>query len=222
MSLRSSPNHHTFDIEDAFSSNFLDYTSTSLDYFPVSPGNISLDPSDNLSKYLLASLAISPSYDDPYMQAYIAAANEPPISPQAPSDPPPVLSPISSITTIANDLDQRLVLAFPKELINRVLGLQVMFLELDRFGILLGEQEVGQGVSCTLSKVSCVSFVYSILFVLSRGGSMRPDTFLPFIMLLVVIIFTVVVAVVVVVGGGIPSITKLLFMIIGSLNRTMI
>ncbi|GKE90868.1 hypothetical protein Tco_1571963 [Tanacetum coccineum] len=93
MSLRSSPNHHTFDIEDAFSSNFLDYTSTSLDYFLVSPGNISLDPSDNLSKYLLASLAISPSHDDPYIQAYIAAANEPPIPPQAPIDPPPVLPP---------------------------------------------------------------------------------------------------------------------------------
>ncbi|GJV92151.1 putative ribonuclease H-like domain-containing protein [Tanacetum coccineum] len=89
----SSPNHPTSDIEDAFSSNFPDYTPTSPDYFPVSPGNISPDPSDNLSKYLLASLAISPSHDDPYMQAYNAAANEPPIPPQAPIDPPPVLPP---------------------------------------------------------------------------------------------------------------------------------
>ncbi|GJS44092.1 hypothetical protein Tco_0569135 [Tanacetum coccineum] len=93
MLLQSSPNHPTSDIEDVFSSNFLDYTSTSLDYFLVSPRNISLDPSDNLSKYLLASLAISPSHDDPYIQAYIAAANEPPILPQAPIDPPPVLPP---------------------------------------------------------------------------------------------------------------------------------
>ncbi|GJX88429.1 putative reverse transcriptase domain-containing protein [Tanacetum coccineum] len=55
----SSPNHPTSDIEDAFSTNFPDYTPTSPNYFPISPGNISPDPSDNLSKYLLASLAIS-------------------------------------------------------------------------------------------------------------------------------------------------------------------
>ncbi|GJT92115.1 reverse transcriptase domain-containing protein [Tanacetum coccineum] len=85
----SSPNHHTSDIEDAFSSNFSDYTLTSPDYFSVSPGNISPDPSDNLSKYLLASLAISHFHDDPYN----AAANEPPIPPQAPIDPSPVLPP---------------------------------------------------------------------------------------------------------------------------------
>ncbi|GJY14703.1 hypothetical protein Tco_0385125 [Tanacetum coccineum] len=89
----SSPNHPTFDIEDAFSSNFPDYTPTSPDYFPVLPGNISPDPSDNLSKYLLASLAISTFHDNPYMQAYNAAANEQPIPPQAPIDPPPVLPP---------------------------------------------------------------------------------------------------------------------------------
>ncbi|GJY75363.1 hypothetical protein Tco_0480479 [Tanacetum coccineum] len=59
----SSPNHPTSDIEDAFSSNFLDYTHTSPDYFPSSSGNISPDPSDNLSKYLLALLAISPFHD---------------------------------------------------------------------------------------------------------------------------------------------------------------
>ncbi|GKD89710.1 hypothetical protein Tco_1365217 [Tanacetum coccineum] len=89
----SSPNHPTSDIEDAFSSNFSDYTLTLLDYFPVLLGNISLDPLDNLSKYLLASLSISPFHDDPYMQAYNATNNEPPIPPQAPIDPPPVLPP---------------------------------------------------------------------------------------------------------------------------------
>ncbi|GJU58581.1 hypothetical protein Tco_1236347 [Tanacetum coccineum] len=77
----SSPNHPTSDIEDAFSSNFLNYTPTSPDYFPTSPGNISPDPSDNLSKYLLASLDISPFHYDPYMQAYNATANKPPIPP---------------------------------------------------------------------------------------------------------------------------------------------
>ncbi|GKC71822.1 hypothetical protein Tco_1117705 [Tanacetum coccineum] len=48
-------------VEDAFSStNTPHYISASPDYFPASPGNTSPDPSDGLSKYLLASLAISP------------------------------------------------------------------------------------------------------------------------------------------------------------------
>ncbi|GJS42734.1 putative reverse transcriptase domain-containing protein [Tanacetum coccineum] len=89
----SSPNHPTSNIEDAFSSNFLDYTLASPDYFPASPRNISPDLSDNLSKYILASLAISPFHDDPYMQAYNAAANEPPIPPQDLISPPTILTP---------------------------------------------------------------------------------------------------------------------------------
>ncbi|GKF45555.1 hypothetical protein Tco_0135357 [Tanacetum coccineum] len=72
-------------IEDAFSStNTPDYTPTSPDYFPASPGNTSPDPSDDLSKYLLASLAISPFHNDPYikvMQAYNATNDESPIPP---------------------------------------------------------------------------------------------------------------------------------------------
>ncbi|GJX47019.1 hypothetical protein Tco_0272209 [Tanacetum coccineum] len=48
-------------IEDAFSStNTPDYTPASPDYFPASPGNTFSDPSKDLSKDLLASLAISP------------------------------------------------------------------------------------------------------------------------------------------------------------------
>ncbi|GKA88391.1 hypothetical protein Tco_0810155 [Tanacetum coccineum] len=87
-----------FDVEDAFSStNTPDYTPASPDYFPTSLGNTSSDPSDDLSKYLLASLAISPFYDDPYMkvmQAYNATSNELPIPlPQAPIDPPTILPP---------------------------------------------------------------------------------------------------------------------------------
>ncbi|GJT69728.1 hypothetical protein Tco_1029014 [Tanacetum coccineum] len=46
----SSPNHSTFDIEDAFSSmNILNYTSVSPDYFPASSGS---------SSYPIASPAI--------------------------------------------------------------------------------------------------------------------------------------------------------------------
>ncbi|GJU35721.1 reverse transcriptase domain-containing protein [Tanacetum coccineum] len=90
--MMSSPNHPTSDIEDAFSSNFLDYTPTSPNYFPASSGNISPDPSNNLSKYPLASLAISSFHDDTYMQAYNAAANEPPILPPDPISPPAILT----------------------------------------------------------------------------------------------------------------------------------
>ncbi|GJZ96453.1 hypothetical protein Tco_0668787 [Tanacetum coccineum] len=111
------------DVEDAFSStNTPDYTPASPDYSPASPGNTSPDPSDDLSKYLLASLAISPFHDDPYMkviQAYDATSNESPIPlPQAPIAPPTALppSPIShkthlerheeQIETILNHLDK--------------------------------------------------------------------------------------------------------------------
>ncbi|GJY76726.1 integrase, catalytic region, zinc finger, CCHC-type containing protein [Tanacetum coccineum] len=85
-----------YDIEDAFSSTHSpDYTPASPDYFPASPGNTSPDPSDDLSKYLLASLAISPFHDDLYMevmQAYNATNNELPIPLlRAPIAPPTIL-----------------------------------------------------------------------------------------------------------------------------------
>nr|GEU69822.1 putative reverse transcriptase domain-containing protein [Tanacetum cinerariifolium] len=86
------------DIEDAFfSTHSPDYILASTDYFPASPGNTSSDPSEDLSKYLLASLAISPFHDDSYMkvmQAYNATSNESPIPlPRAPIAPPTVLPP---------------------------------------------------------------------------------------------------------------------------------
>nr|GEW61719.1 hypothetical protein [Tanacetum cinerariifolium] len=86
----SSPNHPTSNIEDAFSSNFSDYTTASPNYFPASPRNISLDPLDNLSKYLFASLAISPFHN---VQAYNAVTNKPPIPPQDPITPPTISTP---------------------------------------------------------------------------------------------------------------------------------
>ncbi|GKD31647.1 hypothetical protein Tco_1242425 [Tanacetum coccineum] len=87
-----------FDVKDAFSStNTPDYTPASPNYYTASPGNTSPDPSDDLSKYLLASLAISLFHDDLYMkvmQAYNATSNELPIPlPQAPIAPPTALSP---------------------------------------------------------------------------------------------------------------------------------
>ncbi|GJU42240.1 hypothetical protein Tco_1195197 [Tanacetum coccineum] len=87
-----------FDVDDAFSSmNTPEYTPTSPDYFPASPGNTFSDPSEDLSKDLLALLAISPFHDDPYMkvmQAYNATNDESPISlPRAAIAPPTILPP---------------------------------------------------------------------------------------------------------------------------------
>ncbi|GJS52746.1 reverse transcriptase domain-containing protein [Tanacetum coccineum] len=79
------------DIEDAFSSTNL------LDYFPTTSGNTSPDSSNDLTKYLLATLVFLPLHDDPYMeimQAYDATDNALPIPPlQAPIAPPTIVSP---------------------------------------------------------------------------------------------------------------------------------
>ncbi|GJS81803.1 hypothetical protein Tco_0748344 [Tanacetum coccineum] len=108
-----------YDVEDAFSSTHSpDYTPASPDYFPASPGNTSPDPSDDLSKYLLASLAISPFHDDPYMkvmQAYNATSNESPIPPQAPIAPPTVLPP-SPVLPLSSMFDSR-DFFLPKEIL---------------------------------------------------------------------------------------------------------
>ncbi|GJR43401.1 hypothetical protein Tco_1311504 [Tanacetum coccineum] len=56
-------------VEDAFSSTHsLDYISALPDYSLASPGNTPSDSSDDLTKDLLALLAISPFHDDPYMK----------------------------------------------------------------------------------------------------------------------------------------------------------
>ncbi|GKA53121.1 hypothetical protein Tco_0746436 [Tanacetum coccineum] len=57
------------DIGDAFSSTHShDYILASPDYFPASPGNTSSDFLEDLSKYLLALLSISPFHDDLYVK----------------------------------------------------------------------------------------------------------------------------------------------------------
>ncbi|GKB77173.1 hypothetical protein Tco_0944068 [Tanacetum coccineum] len=85
-------------IKDAFSSmNTPDYTPASLDYFPASPGDTFSDPSKDISKDLLASLAISHFHYDPYMkvmQAYNATNDELTIPlPRALFAPPTILPP---------------------------------------------------------------------------------------------------------------------------------
>ncbi|GJY28929.1 hypothetical protein Tco_0404696 [Tanacetum coccineum] len=90
-----------FDVEDAFSSTTTpNYTPASPNYSPASLGNTSFDPLDDLSKYLLASLAILPFHDDPYMkvmQLYNDATSvESPIPlPQAPIAQSTVMPPSS-------------------------------------------------------------------------------------------------------------------------------
>ncbi|GKF74649.1 hypothetical protein Tco_0220981 [Tanacetum coccineum] len=96
-------------VENAFfSTNTPEYTPASPNYSSASLGNTSSDPSEDLSKDLLASLAISPFYDDPYMkvmQAYNATNDESPTPlPRAPIAPPTVLppSPVLSLSPMFN------------------------------------------------------------------------------------------------------------------------
>ncbi|GJU88171.1 hypothetical protein Tco_1300594 [Tanacetum coccineum] len=77
----SSPNHSTFDLEDAFSSiNILNYTTVSSDYFPASAVSISCNPSENSNDNLIPP-AFSSFYNNPYLKNVQAFyAKELPIS----------------------------------------------------------------------------------------------------------------------------------------------
>ncbi|GJR94510.1 hypothetical protein Tco_0266684 [Tanacetum coccineum] len=68
----SSPNHPNSDIEDAFSSNFLDYIRASPDYVPASPGKTySSSLNNSFGVVPIASPTFSLFHDDPYMKAAI-------------------------------------------------------------------------------------------------------------------------------------------------------
>nr|GEW72481.1 hypothetical protein [Tanacetum cinerariifolium] len=65
----SSPNHHTSNIEDAFSSNFPDYIPASSDYVLASPGKTYSSSSNNSFGFVpIASPTLSPFHDDPYIK----------------------------------------------------------------------------------------------------------------------------------------------------------
>nr|GEZ82967.1 hypothetical protein [Tanacetum cinerariifolium] len=92
----SSPNHPTLNIEDAFSSNFPDCISASLDYVPASPGKTFSKSLNNSSGLVpIASPTLSLFYDDPYMK--VMHAYDAIIPPQVPIPlltivpPPPIL-----------------------------------------------------------------------------------------------------------------------------------
>ncbi|GJR63840.1 hypothetical protein Tco_0009905 [Tanacetum coccineum] len=95
------------------------YTPASPDYSPALLGNTSPNPLNDLSKYLLASLAILPFHDDPYMkvmQAYNATSNESPIPlPQTPIALPIVLPP-SLVLPLSSMFDSR-DFFLPKEIL---------------------------------------------------------------------------------------------------------
>nr|GEV26789.1 hypothetical protein [Tanacetum cinerariifolium] len=64
-----SPNHPTSDIKDTFSSNSPDYTPTSSDYVPASPGKTYSSSSTNSFGLVpIASPTLSTFYDDLYMK----------------------------------------------------------------------------------------------------------------------------------------------------------
>nr|GEU92995.1 retrovirus-related Pol polyprotein from transposon TNT 1-94 [Tanacetum cinerariifolium] len=69
-------------------------------YFLATPGNTSPDSSNDLTKYLLATLVFSPLHDDSYMEVMQAydATNELPIPPlEAPIASPIVMPPVLSL-----------------------------------------------------------------------------------------------------------------------------
>nr|GEY40203.1 putative reverse transcriptase domain-containing protein [Tanacetum cinerariifolium]GEY56686.1 putative reverse transcriptase domain-containing protein [Tanacetum cinerariifolium] len=92
----SSPNHHTSNIEDAFSSNFPDYILASSDYVPASPRKTYSSSSNNSFGLVpIASPTLSLFHDDPYMKVTHAYyAKESPIPPPIIMPPSPMLSPM--------------------------------------------------------------------------------------------------------------------------------
>nr|GFA29337.1 reverse transcriptase domain-containing protein [Tanacetum cinerariifolium] len=92
----SSPNHHTLDIEDAFSSNFPDYISASLDYVPASSRKTySSSLNNSFGLVLIALLTLSLFHDDPYMKVMHAYyVKDPPISLPIIMPSSPMLSPM--------------------------------------------------------------------------------------------------------------------------------
>ncbi|GKA03064.1 hypothetical protein Tco_0675845 [Tanacetum coccineum] len=92
----SSPNHPTSDIEDAISSNFLDYILAFLDYVPASPGKTYSRSSNNSFGVVpIVSPTLSLFHDDPYMKVMHAYyAKQSPIPPLTIMPPSIMLSPM--------------------------------------------------------------------------------------------------------------------------------
>nr|GEU97292.1 hypothetical protein [Tanacetum cinerariifolium] len=87
----SSPNHLTFNIEKAFSSNFPNYLSASSDYVPASPRKTYYSSSNSFGVVPIASPSLSLFHDDPYMKVMHAYYTE-----KSPI-PPLIITPLSSM-----------------------------------------------------------------------------------------------------------------------------
>nr|GEV64729.1 hypothetical protein [Tanacetum cinerariifolium] len=85
----SSPDHSTFNNEDAFSSNILDYVSTIPDYFLASSGKNYSNASNNSTGKI--QLEFSPFYNIKDIQEFYA--KELPIPSPDPITPPVILTP---------------------------------------------------------------------------------------------------------------------------------
>ncbi|GJT64149.1 reverse transcriptase domain-containing protein [Tanacetum coccineum] len=72
----SSPNHLTSGIEDAFSSNFLDFIPASPDYVPASLGKTYSSSLNSFGVVPMALPTLSLFHDDPYMKDYYHQRNE--------------------------------------------------------------------------------------------------------------------------------------------------
>nr|GEZ56524.1 hypothetical protein [Tanacetum cinerariifolium] len=89
----SSPNHPTFDIDNAFSSKFLNFILASSDYVPTSPGKTYSSSFNSFGVVLIASPSLSLYHNDPYIKVLQAFyAKESPISPPNPITPPVILT----------------------------------------------------------------------------------------------------------------------------------
>nr|GEY55056.1 hypothetical protein [Tanacetum cinerariifolium] len=94
-----SPNHPTFDIKDAFSSNFPNYNSASPDYSSASPGNTPSESSNNSYGLVpIASPTLSLFHDDPYM--LVMHAYDTIIPPQVSIPPPTIMPPSLMLSSI--------------------------------------------------------------------------------------------------------------------------
>nr|GEV53322.1 hypothetical protein [Tanacetum cinerariifolium] len=90
----SSPNHHTSNIEDAFSSNFLDFIPASPDYVPTSSRKTYSNSSDSFGIVPIALPSLLLFHIDPCMKVLPAFyAKELPIPPPNPISPPVILTP---------------------------------------------------------------------------------------------------------------------------------
>ncbi|GJY05226.1 hypothetical protein Tco_0371166 [Tanacetum coccineum] len=94
--MMSSSNHPTSEIEDAFSSNFLDYIPASPNYVPTSSGkNYSSSSNNSFGLVPIASPTLSLFHDDPFMKVMHAYyAKELHIPPPTIMPPSIMLSPM--------------------------------------------------------------------------------------------------------------------------------